>query len=70
MNGNQPTERLAAMPDDSEGEKNQQGQPAARLLLLNGGLALLGATGAFFLVHHVQVRVTAWLNPPAPTTRS
>jgi len=34
-----------------------------RLLLINGGLALLGGTGAYFLVHHVQVRVAAWLDP-------
>jgi len=43
MNMNQPINQLAAMPDDSEGEKNLQGQPAGRLLLLNGpNLNMLG----------------------------
>lgn len=32
-------------------------------LLINGGMAILGAVGGGLLLHHVQVRIAAWLNP-------
>ncbi len=34
-----------------------------RVLWMNAGIAVLGALGGYFLFHHVQVRVDAWLAP-------
>jgi cell division protein FtsW (lipid II flippase) len=34
-----------------------------KILLLNGTAAAIGATGGYFFVHHIKIRVEMWLNP-------
>jgi len=35
----------------------------AKLLILNGTLAIVGALGGYFLTPHIKVRVSTWLDP-------
>jgi cell division protein FtsW (lipid II flippase) len=34
-----------------------------KILLLNGTAAAIGATGGYFFVHHIRIRVEMWMNP-------